>query len=129
MATAMEVDGSANANGSTNANGSKEDFGVPSDDVANILSAIRGATHGMSIDILYVELGKKKKENEINKNILTELPPGSRTWEVKKIEALMQVLADRLYQAGHILFKVGLRKMEPKELMNTEWTMRVDIVE
>jgi len=120
----MEVDN--NENGSGNAS---SQVAGPSEDLQTILSGARGLLHGMSMDILYVELETKKEDKAINETLLTDLPAGQREWKAKKIEAVVQGMADRLYMADFILHKIGLRSMSEEDLAITEWKMRVDIVD
>eukprot|EP00171_Calliarthron_tuberculosum_P016861 IDg16861t1 len=58
-----------------------------------ILSACRGMSHGMGIDIMSVELSRVSKEHKVNKTLVSNAQPERFNREHNKIEALTQTLA------------------------------------
>lgn len=107
---------------------SKKGGKVINENIDGILSACRGMSHGMGIDIMYVEIGKAG-DQKVNNNLISNANTNRTDRQHNKIEALTQTLADRLYLEGYELKKLDLRRMEPDELKGTEWSMRVCITD
>ncbi len=100
------------------------------DELEEALCACRGVTHGMGIQLMSVEVEKKKpgETRKAHRSLMTK----SRKQEnqrMEKIESVAQTLADRLWLAGYILRKVDLRRMKEEEVKNMEWRMRVTVIE
>ena len=112
-----------------------------------VLSAFRGVTEGIHLDVLSITLAMRTPGSaaqcSVNSAIVHPTPAhAARNRRQHKITALLQTLADRLYNIGYVLTDIELKDKEippsatqqgnaanPQFPLQDEWQMSVNFVQ
>lgn len=91
-----------------------------------VLSAFRGVSQGISVEVLAVTLSKRPSDHapQLNRRVTANIAD-TRERRHSKIIALVQTLADRVYHTGYILDDIELKDIAEEDRNSQNWQMKV----